>query len=197
MTEARYDQVARRYDAAMRPLERWFLADLRARVFAELAQDHHLLEIGGGTGLNFTYYARHMSGSLIEPSREMLNIARNKKPPNLYLVQGYAESLPFKDDSFDAAVATLVFCSVASPRDAFSEVKRVVKKGGKVVLLEHVRPANVLGPIFDLLSTVTSSLVDDRFNRRTADEAAAVGLRLVKVEKRFLGIINLIVCEVS
>jgi len=89
-----------------------------------------------------------------------------------------------------------VFCSVASPQNALSELRRVVKAGGTVVLLEHVRPTGLLGPVFDLLNFISVSLLDDHINRRTADEARAAGLQIIEVEKRLLGIINLIVCRV-
>jgi ubiquinone/menaquinone biosynthesis C-methylase UbiE len=115
----------------------------------------------------------------------------------VHLVQTSAEQLPFPDASFDAAFATLVFCSVASPQKAFAELRRVVRPNGTIALLEHVRPTGLLGFFFDALSLLTVPLFDDHFNRRTADEARRAGLQLVRVEQRVLGIINLIVCRVK
>jgi SAM-dependent methyltransferase len=156
-----------------------------------------LLEIGAGTGLNFAHYPRDAHGAATEPSREMLRRAREKaRPTGVCLVQNSAEALPFADDSFDAAFATLVFCSVASPPEAFAELRRVVRAGGRIVLLEHVRPANPLGFLFDALSLFTVCLFADHFNRRTAEDARRAGLRLLRVERHALGIIQLIVCEV-
>ena len=127
----------------------------------------------------------------------MLQIASAKeRPGGVRLIQSCAEHLPFKNNSFDAAFATLVFCSLASPTAAFSELRRVVKSGGTVILLEHVRPSGLLGPVFDLLNLFTVPLFDDPFNRRTAEEAQANGLELVRVERSLLGIINLIACRV-
>jgi ubiquinone/menaquinone biosynthesis C-methylase UbiE len=111
------------------------------------------------------------------------------------LVQARAERLPFADASFDAAFATLVFCSVTSQPEAFAELRRVVRPGGIVVLVEHVRPPGLLGYVFDALSRLTVALIDDHFNRRTAQEAARAGLRIERVERRALGIVNLIVCR--
>jgi hypothetical protein len=65
-----------------------------------------------------------------------------------------------------------------------------------VLLLEHVRPTGLLGPVFDLLNLVTQPLFDDHFNRRTATLAKASGLEIIKVERRYLGIVNLIICRV-
>jgi phosphatidylethanolamine/phosphatidyl-N-methylethanolamine N-methyltransferase len=190
-----YDDIAPRYDAAMRPLDRWFLARLRETTFRYLPEDARILEIGAGTGLNFVFYPTNTLAVATEPSREMLKIAKAKeKPHSVRLIQSCAEHLPFKSNSFDAAFATLVFCSLASPREAFSELRRVVKSGGTVILLEHVRPSGLLGRVFDLLNLITVPLFDDHFNRRTAEEAN--GLSLVKVERTLLGIINLIPCRV-
>jgi ubiquinone/menaquinone biosynthesis C-methylase UbiE len=110
-------------------------------------------------------------------------------------VQASAERLPFQTDSFDAAFATLVFCSLAAPKEAFDELRRVVRPGGRIILLEHVRPQGLLGYVFDLLNILTVALFDDHFNRRTAEEAALSGLEMIRVERRALGIVNLIVCR--
>ncbi len=181
----------------MRPLERWFLSRLRVTTFRYLPEGARILELGAGTGLNFVFYPTDATGVGSEPSSGMLQIASAKKRPNrVELIQSCAEQLPFKNNSFDAAFATLVFCSLASPAAAFSELRRVVKSGGKVILLEHVRPSGLLGPVFDLLNLFTVPLFEDHFNRRTAEAAQANGLEVVKVECSLLGIINLIACRV-
>ncbi|MGI8837511.1 MAG: class I SAM-dependent methyltransferase, partial [Pyrinomonadaceae bacterium] len=183
-----YDQIAPHYDRGMRPLDRGFLARLRETTFQYLPQDGRILEIGAGTGLNFVYYPNNALAVASEPSREMLKIAQSKqRPERAHLIQGCAEHLPFADHSFDAAFATLVFCSVVRPEAAFAELQRVVKPGGAVMLLEHVRPNNLLGPLFDLLNWITVPLFDDHFNRRTAATAKAAGLNVVRVEKSLLG----------
>ena len=192
-----YDDIAGQYDAVMRPLERWFLTRLRATVFLKLRGNARILEVGAGTGRNFAYYQTTTLAVASEPSREMLKIARQKeRPEGVSLIQSWAEELPFKTDSFDAAFATLVFCSIEHPAQAFAELRRVVKSGGAVILLEHVRPAGLLGPLFDILNLITVPLFSDHLNRRTAEDAQANGLQLVNVERSLLGIINLISCRV-
>ncbi|HZN06777.1 MAG TPA: methyltransferase domain-containing protein [Pyrinomonadaceae bacterium] len=196
-TKARYDDFAERYEGVMSPLQRWGLVGLRAEVLNQLPAGR-ILEIGAGTGLNFVHYPPEAHGVATEFSREMLKIARTKtRPSGVQLLQNRAEDLPFKNHAFDAAFATLVFCSVESPLKAFAELRRVVRPGGMVVLLEHVRPRGVLGPVFDLMNVFTSRLFDDHVNRRTAKLVSEAGLEVVDVKSRLLGIINLIRCRVS
>ena len=197
MAAQNYDEVAPRYDAAMRPLERWFLKRWRAELFAQLPEGGVILEVGAGTGLNFEFYQHQTVGVAIEPSIEMLKIAKSKRrPEGLTLIQSVAETLPFRDASFDAAFASLVFCSVESPQAAFSELRRVVRPGGTVVLLDHVRPRGLLGPVFDLLNLILVPLCGDHVNRRTATAASSAGLRVLRIQERALGIFNLITCRV-
>lgn len=195
-SRATYDRIASRYDKAIAPLERRFLARLREKTLAALPEGGRLLEVGAGTGLNFPYYPQSADGVATELSREMLRLAQSKsRPAGVHLVQNSAEQLPFSDATFDAACATLVFCSVRSPASAFAELRRVVKPGGTIALLEHVRPKGLLGWLFDVLNLFTVALFDDHFNRRTDEEARRAGLRILRVERRALGIINIIVCE--
>ena len=192
-----YDRLAAHYDRAMRPLEGWLLARLRAKLMTELPMGRRILEVGAGTGANFAYYSDEARGAASELSQEMLKRAREKKrPTQVHLVCNKAEQLPFADASFDAAFATLVFCSVVSPTQAFAELRRVVRPGGRVVLLEHVRPEGLLGKVFDALSLVTVPLFDDHFNRQTACEAQRAGLQVERVDKHLRGIVQLIVCRV-
>ncbi len=174
------------------------MARWRAATLGELPAQSCILEVGAGTGLNFRHYPPDARGAAVELSREMLKHARCKatRPAGVRLVQARAEQLPFDADTFDAAVATLVFCSVASPAQAFAELRRVVRAGGRVVLFEHVRPDNLLAPLFDCCNFFTARLFDDHFNRRPALEATAAGLRVVRVERRLLGAVQLIVCAV-
>jgi ubiquinone/menaquinone biosynthesis C-methylase UbiE len=192
-----YDEFADRYESVMSPLERWFLTRLRKRTFEYLPSTGRILEVGAGTGLNFGLYPSSVSVAATEPSFEMLKIAAQKQQPaEFHLIQSRAERLPFADGSFDAAVATLVMCSVDSPENALAELRRLVRPGGTVVLLDHVRPDGLLGPLFDVLNFVTTRCFADHFNRRTAEAAKTAGLEVTTREKHLRGIINLLVCRV-
>lgn len=195
-----YDRLAAVYERVMRPLERLGLARLRASALREMPAGANVLEVGTGTGLNFSFYPSGATGAATELSGEMIGIARRKRerPAGVRLVRCRAEELPFADDSFDAALATLVFCSVNDPARAFAELRRVVRRGGTVVLLEHVRPPGaLLGRVFDALSFFTTRLCEDHFNRRTLEAATRAGLVPAKVEGWLRGAVQLIVLRVK
>ena len=126
----------------------------------------------------------------------MLEFAKKKiDSKNIKVVQANAENLPFAENSFDSAFATLVFCSIPNPTNAFVELQRVIKPNGKIILLEHVRPTGLLGFIFDFLNIFTVALIEDHFNRQTAKIAANAGLKIVEIKPKAFGIVNLIICE--
>ena len=190
-----YDRIAPRYERCMEPLERLGLARWREEAASLLPENAVVLELGAGTGRNFSLYPGSQLAVASEISFEMLRYAKGRSE-RVELVQADAQRLPFADNCFDAAFATLVFCSIPEPPLAFEEIKRVLRPGGCVVLLEHVRPKGALGYIFDALNLVTVAAMDDHFSRRTADLAAASGLKIIEVRRKLAGAVNLIVCEV-
>lgn len=190
-----YDKFAGNYDRAFAPLERLGLRRWRQEVIELLPVDADILEIGCGAGANFEFYPQCTRAVSSEISIRMLEVAETKRREN-HLIQADAQSLPFGEDEFDAAFATLVFCSIPDPTLAFTELKRVIKPGGRIILLEHVRPEGILGPVFDIFNRITVLAAADHFNRETAQLAADAGLKIVEVRKKLGTIVNLIVCEV-
>lgn len=189
-----YDKLARFYDAAFSPFEKRFLHRWRAETLSLLPTDGKILEIGCGTGANFELYPPKCEAISSELSIKMLEFASTKLVGNK-LVQANAESLPFAANSFDATFATLVFCSIPDPAKAFREIARVLKPDAKLILLEHVRPPGGLGYAFDALNVVTTALIDDHFNRKTAEIAAQAGFDIVEIRVKAAGAVNLIVCK--
>ncbi|MGI8640630.1 MAG: class I SAM-dependent methyltransferase [Pyrinomonadaceae bacterium] len=190
-----YNHFAKSYDKAFAPFEKRFLTDWRKETLSYLPENSRILEVGAGTGANFCFYPRCQHAIASEISFEMLEFAK-EKTDIIKLVQADAEILPFVENSFDAAFATLVFCSIPNPDNAFRELQRVVKQSGKIILLEHIRPKGLPGYGFDLLNVLTAALIDDHFNRQTAKLAKKSGLKILEVKEKAFGIVNLIVCEV-
>lgn len=189
-----YDKFAAFYDKVLAPFEKRFLSRWRQEALSELPKNADLLELGSGTGLNFRFYPPARKAVSSELSLAMLSVAASRKADNL-LVQADAGQLPFSSDSFDAVFATLVFCSVSDPEAVFKEIERVIRPGGVIILLEHVRPNGVLGFFFDLLNMITVPLIDDHFNRRTADIAEACGLLIVEKRMKAFTAVNLLVLK--
>jgi ubiquinone/menaquinone biosynthesis C-methylase UbiE len=117
------------------------MAGYRARALAGLAGS--VIEVGAGNGLNFAHYPAGVTGVLaVEPDRYLRGIAEwhaGRAPVTVTVLDGVAERLPAADGSFDAAVLTLMLCSVVNQRAALAEVRRVVRPGGQLRFCEHVR----------------------------------------------------------
>jgi ubiquinone/menaquinone biosynthesis C-methylase UbiE len=132
---------SRLYDPVMELPENLGLWRLRQELLLGLRG--RVLELGVGTGRNLPLYppgVEYVAG--IDPDEVMLNQAEErarKVPFPVDLILTCAEDLPFEEDSFDAVVATLVFCTIPDPPRALQEVRRVLKPNGSFRLLEHVK----------------------------------------------------------
>ncbi len=128
------------YDPLMRLQDRLGLARQRARTARDATG--RVLELGVGTGLDLPYYSEVSEVVGIDPDPHMLRRARARASTVSFpveLVEGSAESLPFEDASFDAVVVALALCTIPDPARALSEARRVLRPGGKLHFLEHVR----------------------------------------------------------
>jgi SAM-dependent methyltransferase len=141
--EVRHPVVSWGYDAIMAVPERVLgLSDQRRRTL-ETARGR-VLEVGSGTGLNLSHYPSVEAVVALEPDPHMrrraaIRSAAIDPPFPVEEVAATAEDLPFDDHSFDTVVFCLVLCTVARPRRAVEEARRVLRPGGQLLLLEHVR----------------------------------------------------------
>lgn len=129
---------ARCYDAVMEPVERSWLDAVRAQW---VGRAHgRVLEIGAGTGANLRHYRPDAAVTACEPDPDMrARLAERARVRHIEVVDAPATHLPFADATFDDVVATLVFCSVPAPAAALAEVRRVLRPGGRLIGVEHVR----------------------------------------------------------
>jgi ubiquinone/menaquinone biosynthesis C-methylase UbiE len=104
-----------------------------------------------------------------------------------------AQDLRFPSDTFDSAVSTCVFCSVPNPVRGLHEVRRVLKPGGRLVMVEHVRGPGMLGPLFDLLNPLVVRMMGANINRDTVENVRQAGFEMESVESRLFGIVKVIV----
>lgn len=165
------------YDFAGRRAEKGELGRRRHELVSGLEGD--VLEVGAGTGLNLPHYERASRVFAIEPDPSMASRLRRRAPEAkvpVEILSGSAESLPFQDGSFDTAVITFVLCSVESPQAALAEVRRVLRSGGRLVLLEHVRGEGRLARWQDRFTPLHRKVAGNcRLNRKTKDEVVAAG----------------------
>lgn len=185
-TQRRYDRIAPIYDAMELLVERLAFREWRAELWSHV-EGERVLEVGVGTGKNLPYHPDDKEVTAIDLSRSMITQARQRARQQgepVLLTQADAQHLPFAEATFDAAVATFVFCSVPDPVLGLSEISRVVRPGGRILLLEHVRVnAPVVGPVMDLLDPAIVRIMGAHIARRTADNVAKAGLHIESVEE--------------
>jgi ubiquinone/menaquinone biosynthesis C-methylase UbiE len=129
------------YDTMMAGSEKAVLGEHRKALLARVAG--RVIEIGGGTGVNLPFYGDAVEELLItEPEEPMAHRLERKLAGYSIparVVRARAEELPFEDESFDFAVSTLVLCTVDDPNRALEEIRRLLKPGGQLLFVEHVR----------------------------------------------------------
>lgn len=130
------------YNTIFAGLEKAGLADMRHELLADARGA--TLELGAGIGHNLSHYPDAVDRLVLtEPDPHMAKRLRDKVAesgrPGVEVVEAGAESLPGGADEFDTVIATLVFCTIPDPGAALSEVARVLKPGGRMLFMEHVR----------------------------------------------------------
>ena len=187
-----YDRRAEDYDRIIAPLERLLFGAGREWVCSRARGE--VLEIAVGTGRNLYFYPTEVHLTGVELSPKMLEIARRRARESgieADLRARDAQDLPFPDARFDTVVATLALCTVPDDRRAMTEAARVLRPGGRLLLLEHVRspllPVRVLQGILNPLSVV---LGKDHLLREPLRHVEGLGLVVEHLERSKLGIVE-------
>jgi ubiquinone/menaquinone biosynthesis C-methylase UbiE len=187
-----WDKHASRYDRDMDFWDRHLFGASRPWACGRAVGD--VLEVAIGTGRNLPYYPDGVRLSGIDLSARMLGLARARaaglaRPADLR--PGDAQALPWPDASFDTVLCTLGLCAIPDERRAISEMVRVLRPGGRLLLVDHVAagPA-VLRAVQWLYERLTIPLAGEHFRRRPLLQVRELGLRIEQADRFRFGIVE-------
>jgi ubiquinone/menaquinone biosynthesis C-methylase UbiE len=186
------DREAPKYDRRIGFFERALFGGGREWVCSQARGD--VLEIAAGTARNLPYYPSDVRLTGVELSPEMVAIARRRQKElgrEADLRVGDVQQLEFGDASFDTVVSTLSLCTIPDDREAVREAYRVLRPGGRFLLLEHVRsprlPVWLVQRLFDPLAVRFAA---DHLVREPLDHIATAGFEIERVERSKWGIVE-------
>lgn len=187
-----WDRSAGSYDASMGFFERSMLGDGRRWIGRQA--DGDVLEIGVGTGRNLAEYPAEARLTGVDLSPEMLRRARDRAAEigrDVELSVGDAQRLDFPDDRFDTVVFSLALCSIPDDRAAVREARRVLRPGGRLVLIEHVRSLRrSVRAVERAIDFFSSRLQGDHMLREPLDQLRREGFDIELVARSRLGVIE-------
>ncbi|MGJ7909175.1 class I SAM-dependent methyltransferase [Actinopolyspora sp. H202] len=192
-----WDRHSRTYDRQMDRIERRFFGDTRQWLCGRA--EGEVLEVAIGTGLNLERYPAGVRLTGVDISRGMLDRARRRAENSGRAVElsvGDAQRLAFPDSSFDTVVCTFSLCAVPDVRAVVSEMDRVLRPGGLLLLADHVVstswPVRVAQRLLEL---VTIPQAGEHFRRRPVEQVRAAGFELELHERFKLGIVERLVAR--
>ena len=193
-----WDKQASSYDKQIGWFERHLFGDDN-REWACSRATGDVLEVAVGTGLNLPYYGKDVRVTGIDLSDNMLGIARKRAADlglDVDLREGDAHHLPFDDGSFDTVVCTFSLCNIPDVERAVSEMMRVLRPGGRLVLVDHIRSS--VAPVYwiqKLIEFVSVRVDGDRMTRRPSEQVGAAGFGIRERERFKLGIVERLVAS--
>lgn len=186
-----YDESARRYDRVIVLPERLLFAG--GRQWAAGLAHGRTLEVAAGTGRNMPFYGEHVVLTAVDVSERMLERAEQRAARlgrEVGLVVADAQALPFGAGRFDTVVATLALCSIPDDEAGVAEMARVLKPGGRLVLLEHVRsPLAPVRVVQRALEPLFVSLQADHLLREPERRVQQAGLLVEQCDRSKLGLV--------
>jgi len=193
-----WNRQASRYDRQISWWERHLFGQDN-RPWAAQRAHGNVLEVAVGTGLNLAHYRDDVKITGIDLSPAMLDIARERAADvgrDVDLLEADAHKLPLDDASFDTAMCTFSLCNIPDPHQALSEMHRVLRPGGRLILVDHI--ASTSRPIYWLQRAIEpiSRLLDgDYLTRRPAGIVEQLGFDIVERDRLRWGIIERLVAH--
>lgn len=188
-----YDGLAHRYDR-MERLINWLVRRRRRQMTTDVRG--RVLEVAVGTGANLPFYSPEAQVTGLDLSPAMLAHARAKARRlgrQVELLVGDAETLPFPDATFDTVLSSFSSCTFPDPVRAMSEMTRVCRPGGQVVLLEHTLARNaIIRRVQNWVTPWTVRRVCCHQNRDVLAMAVRAGLDIQRVERALGGYLCLL-----
>ncbi len=185
-----WDKHSANYDKQMGFFDRHLFGDSRSWVCSRACGE--TLEVAIGTGLNLPFYGEQVTLTGIDFSPAMLGIARDRARQlgrAVSLQEADALALPFPGASFDTVTCTFSLCAIPDDRRAVTEMSRVLRPGGLLLLADHVEasawPARTVQRAVEL---VTVPLQGEHFTRRPLRHVQAAGFQVEQHERFRLGI---------
>ncbi|MDT7789379.1 MAG: hypothetical protein QOF58_7798 [Pseudonocardiales bacterium] len=192
-----WDRKSVNYDKEMSFLDRKLFGDSRQWACSQAAGE--VLEVAIGTGLNLPHYPAGVTLTGIDLSEQMLGLARDRAANlehGVTLRQGTAHALPFGDAEFDTVVCTLGLCAIPDHETAVAEMIRVLKPGGRLILLDHVESSSRLARGLQwLVERVTVPMAGEHFLRRPFRLVQAHGLQVEQRQRFKLGLVERLVAR--
>ncbi|MFI6307066.1 class I SAM-dependent methyltransferase [Amycolatopsis thailandensis] len=192
-----WDGKSRSYDREMQFLDRKLFGDSRAWACGQATGD--VLEVAVGTGLNLPLYPDGIALTGIDLSDGMLAIARGRAERlghPVTLNQADAHDLPFDAGSFDTVVCTLGLCAIPDDGKALREMARVLRPGGRLILLDHIASSSrAVRGLQWLTEKITVPMAGEHFLRRPLDKLDDLGLTVERRERFKLGLVERLVAR--
>jgi ubiquinone/menaquinone biosynthesis C-methylase UbiE len=189
---AYWDKQAGRYDRAMNFWDRHLFGDSRPWACGRAVGQ--VLEVAVGTGRNLPFYPDGTRLTGVDWSPGMLVIARQRAADlgrEADLRPGDAQALDFPDSSFDTVLCALGLCAIPDDRRAVAEMARVLRPGGRLLLVDHVAAsASVLRAVQWLYERITIPLAGEHFRRRPLTYVRELGFEVEETERFRLGIVE-------
>jgi ubiquinone/menaquinone biosynthesis C-methylase UbiE len=167
--------------------------DANLRWLCEQAEGE-TLEVGIGRGRTLPFYPPGIRLTGIELSVVALEIARRRALELGILAtlkQGDASDLPYPDDHFETVVFAFALCTIPDDRRAVAEAVRVLRPGGRLLLVEHVRSPHVIVRALErLLDPIEVRRMGDHLLREPLDHVRAEGLEVELLERSWFGVVE-------